>query len=508
MSALLTYLVAEEVAGRGDKLTGYKVGVEALRKPDHFDPGSDASVRVEAGRLRRMLSAYAAARPGAEWSLVIAKGSYRPRLEPRRTRPANPISTVTSPSSGPAVAVLACEALDDDVQATRFAVGLRQELLTELFRYREFHFVDASGLSVGGDVASRCTAEFECEFMLGVRVSASASRFRVHLGVTDLELDRLAWSERFDLDRANLDILAVSEDLAATVADRLARPAGVIVTAAASKRQGKRGVDWSATDCIVQWHQYRLRERSREGHARLKGQVTRTLQRDPGFALGFVIYAQLVIDEVVYRMDDRAEPGERFQRASHLIEQALSIDPHNAVAHYVKAQTHYFRREFEPFLSEVEKALSLQPRSTDMLHQCGSFLCLYGRGDSGRDLLEKSGMRYHSGVGYRLGYLIAEYFYNDDPEPARRLYETAYIPDDLAMVYLIGALIYARCDNLDMAARLVRQAYQSQSGLRGGVEALATSWFADPSLRQRALAELRRIEAHLRGVSVRDRSGG
>lgn len=73
MSALLTYLVAEEVAGRGDKLTGYKVGVEALRKPDHFDPGSDASVRVEAGRLRRMLSAYAAARPGAEWSLVIAK---------------------------------------------------------------------------------------------------------------------------------------------------------------------------------------------------------------------------------------------------------------------------------------------------------------------------------------------------------------------------------------------------------------------------------------------------
>lgn len=501
MSALLTYLVEEEVAGRGDRLTGYKVGVEALRKPDHFDPSSDASVRVETGRLRRMLNALATRRSDRAPSLVIPKGSYRPRLEPPRRRRPSPISVVTSPSSGPAVAVLACESLDDDVQATRFALGLRQELLTELFRYREFHFVDASGLSLQGDVAGRCAAEFECEFMLGIQVSASAKRFRVHLMATDLELDRLIWSERFDLDRENLDILEVSESLAAAAADRLARPGGIIVTAAAGNRLGKTGADWSATDCIVQWHVYRLRERSRAVHARLKAQVVRTLRDDPGFALGFVIYAQLVIDEVAYQMDDGADPAERFQRAAHLIEQSLSIDPHSGVAHYVKAQTHYFLGEFEPFLEEIGAALALQPRSTDMLHQCGTFLCLYGRWETGRELLEKSGMRYHSGVGYRLAYLIADYFCEEDPEPARRLYETTYIPEDLDLAYLIGALIYAKCDDLDMATRLVRQAYQARSSMRGGVDGLARLWFADPSLRQRAIADLRRIEARMRGVS-------
>ena len=41
-------MVEATLAGRGDRLKGYTIGVEALGRPDSFDPQIDPIVRVEA----------------------------------------------------------------------------------------------------------------------------------------------------------------------------------------------------------------------------------------------------------------------------------------------------------------------------------------------------------------------------------------------------------------------------------------------------------------------------
>ena len=55
LSAFLTYVVEEELAGRGDAIKAYTIATQALGRADSFDPSNDPSVRVEAGRLRRGL---------------------------------------------------------------------------------------------------------------------------------------------------------------------------------------------------------------------------------------------------------------------------------------------------------------------------------------------------------------------------------------------------------------------------------------------------------------------
>ncbi|HWB85952.1 MAG TPA: hypothetical protein VG675_17550 [Bryobacteraceae bacterium] len=55
---LLAYLVEHTLDGSAKNLKEYVIGLEVFGKPDGYDPQSDASVRVQIGRLRRKLDEY------------------------------------------------------------------------------------------------------------------------------------------------------------------------------------------------------------------------------------------------------------------------------------------------------------------------------------------------------------------------------------------------------------------------------------------------------------------
>ena len=53
LSAFLLFIVEAALRGQGERLKGYTIGVEVLRRDVTFDPQIDPIVRVEATRLRR-----------------------------------------------------------------------------------------------------------------------------------------------------------------------------------------------------------------------------------------------------------------------------------------------------------------------------------------------------------------------------------------------------------------------------------------------------------------------
>ena len=57
-SHFLRFVVEQTLAGGGQRLKGYTIGVEVFGRPADFDAQSDALVRVEAGRLRRRFVEY------------------------------------------------------------------------------------------------------------------------------------------------------------------------------------------------------------------------------------------------------------------------------------------------------------------------------------------------------------------------------------------------------------------------------------------------------------------
>ena len=57
-SDLLSYLVAESLAGRGERIKATSIAVDVFGRDASFDQQRDTIVRVEAGRLRRKLEEY------------------------------------------------------------------------------------------------------------------------------------------------------------------------------------------------------------------------------------------------------------------------------------------------------------------------------------------------------------------------------------------------------------------------------------------------------------------
>lgn len=58
MRQLLRYLVDATLSGDAERLKGYAIGVDVFERGAQFDPGADPIVRVQAGRLRKLLDTY------------------------------------------------------------------------------------------------------------------------------------------------------------------------------------------------------------------------------------------------------------------------------------------------------------------------------------------------------------------------------------------------------------------------------------------------------------------
>ena len=80
----LKYICEMELAGRGDTLHEYLIGVEALGRPTAYSTEDDSSVRRRAYALRQKLDeVYAKELTEARIRIDVPKGSYVPRFTAR-----------------------------------------------------------------------------------------------------------------------------------------------------------------------------------------------------------------------------------------------------------------------------------------------------------------------------------------------------------------------------------------------------------------------------------------
>src|SRR3954462_4105172 len=80
----LSFVVAETLAGRGDQLKEYVIGVQVFDKDSSFDPRADPIVRVQARRLRARLVRSYREEGGADAIVVeLPKGGYTPVFKTR-----------------------------------------------------------------------------------------------------------------------------------------------------------------------------------------------------------------------------------------------------------------------------------------------------------------------------------------------------------------------------------------------------------------------------------------
>ena len=96
LKRFLKFVVQETIAGRGDRLKEYVIGVHVFDKEQSFDPRADPIVRVQARRLRARVVRYyrEEARPD-ELVIDLPKGRYSPAFKPAPA-PSTPKRSITA----------------------------------------------------------------------------------------------------------------------------------------------------------------------------------------------------------------------------------------------------------------------------------------------------------------------------------------------------------------------------------------------------------------------------
>jgi hypothetical protein len=74
---LLSYVAEAYLAGKSREVKEYTIGRDVMGKPEDYDPRVDASVRVQAGKLRQRLEQYYASEaPNSTWQIRVPKGHF------------------------------------------------------------------------------------------------------------------------------------------------------------------------------------------------------------------------------------------------------------------------------------------------------------------------------------------------------------------------------------------------------------------------------------------------
>ena len=215
--ALLRFVVEETLAGRGERIKAFAIAVEVFGRSEDFDAQGDPLVRLEAGRLRRALAQYYLTGGRDDpIEIAIAKGGYRPDFLPRAADGAGsparaveeaaprrwrwPIAAaaaclllavggwlVVRPTAPPptrvfrpSVLVAAFEPRGEEGLADELAQGVRDQIVTELLRFREITVYGRGAASMPAGMAPAEQArQLGASHLLGGNVVVTGGKVRI-----------------------------------------------------------------------------------------------------------------------------------------------------------------------------------------------------------------------------------------------------------------------------------------------------------------------------------------
>jgi TolB-like protein len=469
----LTYVVEEELSGRGDRIKAYSIAIEVFGRDSSFDPQADPIVRVEAGHVRRVLERYYFTAGLTDPVVItIPKGGYVPSFllrppsenvpvqEPQhrvtqtlldRIRPFSlpavllillALTTVlisvvmpgevdTSEPEIPKLFVSPIEDLTDSVASAAIATGLTQEIVGQLSKFKDIVVVE----SIEGSASPP-------RFELAGSVSLSKDSFRLRMKLKNHINKSILWANNYDGGLEVVGLMSAQTDIARNVATTLAQTYGVIYQTDLTIQMDNAPDDWAAYSCTLSYYAYRA-NLDPEAQPAVRTCLERAVERFPAYATAWALLSQAYIDEVrfIYPHDPLTSAAS-FDRALAAARRAVELDPLNIRALQAKMFALYFSKEIEASLAVGKQALETNPNDTELMGEYGYRLALSGNWGEGCPLIAEARERNPGPFAYyEAGLALCSYFKGNYADAAMWIRKTA-APTNINY-HMIAAAIFA-----------------------------------------------------------------
>ena len=421
LGAFLRFVVEAVLQGKSDRIKGYTIGVEVLRRDTSFDPQADPIVRVEATRLRRTIERYYSG-PGADDPVIIdlPRGSYVPTFRRREVETPLPsglrrlpgalrgrgwqalaaaavvvllcaafvaLLRERAPVEGPAVTtlppgngmpVLAVQALE----VTGSPSGISPSALLEKIRDAFSRFDTVNVLL---DPREGQHTDYQILGAVDYRSDRSASvRFRL----LDTENGKIVWSQVFDNVTAKGDKTA-EDEIVTALATALLQSYSVIRSLDHAKQLASNSGD-PRYRCILQAAEA-LRSQQAAQYERARACLEHLTTLDPSFAVGFSFLAVLYTRDYYIGTAVRPDTSPELERALRAARRAVELNPASSRAYVMMCVVLYARHDVPEAFAACEKALALNPYDMLTVAEYGGRLIMTGEIDRGMAMLRRAG---------------------------------------------------------------------------------------------------------------------
>ena len=389
LAAFLRFVVEAVLEGNSDRIKGYVIAVEVLKRGPKFNPQIDPIVRVEATRLRRTLERYYAG-AGAEDPVVITlpRGTYVPTFTRRASvRPGGLAGEATTeaspealpPGNGmPVLLVEACEIIGTPGPHSLSATSLHATLSDAFARFDLVNIVWDSHAAAGRlDYRLAGSAEYHEDG--GVRL-----RFRL-IDAVDASV---VWTREMEVaasDQPAAALATIARELSAT----LVQPFGVIFAYGRAKSLGAGAGDPRYRAILEAAESFRSLDPAQ--HSRARRELERLSVLDPSFGLGFSYLAALYVREYLYGLDAHDADLPPLERALRAARRGVELDPESARAYEMLFLTLFVRRDLPAAFAAGDRAIERNKYDMRAVGSYGQRLIAVGEIDKGMDMLMRAG---------------------------------------------------------------------------------------------------------------------
>jgi len=394
LTAFLRFVVEAVLEGNSDRIKGYVIAVEVLKRGAQFNPQIDPIVRVEATRLRRTLERYYAAE-GAEDPIVIAlpRGTYVPTFTRRAaTHRADPDSQrapaieALPPGNGmPVLLVEPFETTGTPASRSVSAASLHAMISDAFARFDLVNIVWESAAASPSRAAVDARIDYRMAGSAEYREDGSVClRFRL----IDAAHGNVVWTRELEI-AASEDPAAAQEQVVRELAASLVQPFGVIFTHGRAKSLGA-GVGDPRYRCLLEAAES-FRSFDSAQHSRARAGLERLTALDPSFGVGFTYLAALYIREYLYGLDPHGADLPALERALRAARRGVELDPESARAYEMLSLTLFVRRDLPAAFAAGDKALERNKYDMRPVGGYGQRLIAVGEIDRGMDMLMRAG---------------------------------------------------------------------------------------------------------------------